>query len=337
MKPPLTSTNQLTDYLALRAIVLADDGLAFDEHFVDMLDNAYRDTPHDKARILPRIETRRTGRGPLFRPSKPRRYPMCFRVFRNIAKELTKEDFVHLLASPNQHPLPAGNRSNLLDALDTEQTQCLASAFKNQFAAQLHSVVRPEILQELSVLINKAPFHVQSHGVLGEDDNLNFTPIVVVLQYLLTDTSLLRNIEQIATLPKGSILRLISRVYRMRPHLDTDGWHNDVNPKQRRLLAFSLQLNTDTLIGGNLLLRRSGRRRHYYTTPNLRHGDMNVFRISSDLEHKVSSLKGCANRIVYAGWFCAGNHFDYPRWVGPPLFAPESKVARWINYVLAKP
>ncbi len=337
MEAQFDGTNRLVDYLALREIALAGDGRAFDEHLVDMLENSTQEELIRQPRLLPRIETRRGLSAATYSTSHAESFPRSFDIFRELCGILTREGFVEFLFNPNQEDLPVGNRRALLCLPDDSSISELTKSFEANRAIQFGGLINDGLLHELRIMIEQAPFRPQGHGHLGEDDNLAFTPLLAILKFILTDASVLRKVERIVGLPCGTAKKLLGRIYRMRPNVDEDGWHNDVNPKQQRLVAMTVQLNEGKPEGGNLLLRRKGRRRHFYATPALELGGVNIFRISGDLQHKVSRLKGDCTRIVFAGWYCSSDGFDYAEWVRRPLFSKEPSWAQWLKWLVGSP
>lgn len=92
------------------------------------------------------------------------------------------------------------------------------------------------------------------------------------------------------------------RIYRMAPGGDHhDDWHDDF--VEGRRVALSLNLNRRPYAGGHLHLRRAEGLGPTLEIPNTTPGDAIVFRLSSDMLHRVDPIQGAEPKIAFAGWF----------------------------------
>lgn len=133
------------------------------------------------------------------------------------------------------------------------------------------------------------------------------------LVLLLNNAQLFKIIEQITGC--GHIGCLRGRIYRILPganhHVDPThhqtpyeiltGWHTDLNGT--RLLALSINLNTEPYQGGGLSIREAKTRRMLCELTNPGFGDAILFRIDERLEHRVSDVEGTVAKIAFSGWF----------------------------------
>ncbi len=133
------------------------------------------------------------------------------------------------------------------------------------------------------------------------------------LVLLLNNAQLFKIIEQITAC--GHIGCLRGRMYRIVPganhhveltHYQTPyeiltGWHTDLNGT--RLLALSINLNTEPYQGGGLSIREAKTRRMLCELTNPGFGDAILFRIDERLEHRVSDVEGTVAKIAFSGWF----------------------------------
>ena len=140
-----------------------------------------------------------------------------------------------------------------------------------------------------------------------------FNVIDSALVLLLNRGQLFKIIEQITGC--GHIGCLRGRIYRIVPGADQHaeenqyqtpyriltGWHTDVNGT--RLLALSINLNTEPYQGGGLSIREAKTRRVLSVVINPGFGDAVLFRISERLEHRVSAVEGTVAKIAFSGWF----------------------------------
>jgi len=130
---------------------------------------------------------------------------------------------------------------------------------------------------------------------------------------LLNNERFFRLIERITQC--GHIGSLRGRIYRIVPgandHADHNeyqapyeiltGWHTDLN--ETRLLALSINLNTEPYQGGLLSMREAKTRRMLCELPNPVFGDAILFRVDERLEHRVSNVDGTVPKIAFSGWF----------------------------------
>src|SRR5262249_55197068 len=118
--------------------------------------------------------------------------------------------------------------------------------------------------------------------------------------------------------------RFSGRVYRMWSGVQNQfEWHNDLNDDSRRL-GFSLNLSADVFRGGAFELRDCWSHRLLAQVANPGFGDAIVFRLSPNLEHRVTDMVGEVPKIACAGWFrqTGATYFDAIR--DPNLAVPAS-------------
>src|SRR6202035_2809333 len=113
--------------------------------------------------------------------------------------------------------------------------------------------------------------------------------------------------------------------YRMRPELGHyDLWHNDV--LDNRVIGMSLNLSPRGYSGGLFQLRARGSDRVLIDIANTGFGDGIIFRISSDLEHRVSAVEGAEPKTAFAGWFrnAQSDFFSEIRELARPSYIPSA-------------
>ena len=92
------------------------------------------------------------------------------------------------------------------------------------------------------------------------------------------------------------------RIYRMNSGGDHyDSWHDDVSG--HRLIALSLNLATQAHQGGVLQIRERASKRVLHEVVNTTVNDAIIFKISRELQHRVTTVEGTASRTAFAGWF----------------------------------
>lgn len=167
------------------------------------------------------------------------------------------------------------------ELLDIAQSQLGASQFEEK-TANLYS--------ELTVADNALPF---------------------ALLLLLNNARLFRLVEEITGC--GTIGCFRGRIYRIVPganhHVE---WHTDLNGT--RLVALSVNLNSEPYEGGILNIREAATERVLCELTNPGFGDAILFRIDKRLQHRVSDVEGTVANTALAGWFESAP--DYRRLLG---------------------
>jgi hypothetical protein len=95
---------------------------------------------------------------------------------------------------------------------------------------------------------------------------------------------------------KGTVYRLAGGP---QQHLS---WHNDMQVPMR-YVGFSINLSTDVFRGGTFELREARTLAPLAQVNNTGFGDAILFRISKDLQHRVTEVVGEVAKTAYAGWF----------------------------------
>jgi hypothetical protein len=81
----------------------------------------------------------------------------------------------------------------------------------------------------------------------------------------------------------------------------TDDWHDDTS--DGRLLAMSINLSPRGYQGGVFQMRESKSHWTLMEIANTGLGDALLFRVSSDLQHRVTEVQTGEPRTAFAGWF----------------------------------
>src|SRR5262249_13327319 len=107
------------------------------------------------------------------------------------------------------------------------------------------------------------------------------------------------------------------RVYRMEAGPQHQlSWHNDIDKKEKRLVGFSMNLSADVFQGGSFELRNRWTLAPLAKVNNTGFGDALLFRISEDLQHRVTEVVGTVPKTAYAGWFRATGTLLFTELVG---------------------
>lgn len=150
---------------------------------------------------------------------------------------------------------------------------------------------------EKKVDISKA-----GNTIAQEFSLVNAEYILKILFILLNRTKLFKAIEYITDI--NEISGFDGRIYLMDNREECfDTWHNDIDPIGNRLVGLSLNLSIRPFEGGVFSIRNSKSKELYNTIEWEGQGEVHLFKIESNLEHKVSSVTSQNPRIAYAGWF----------------------------------
>ncbi len=130
--------------------------------------------------------------------------------------------------------------------------------------------------------------------------NVSDSAVPFALLLLLNNAQLFKVIEQITAC--GHIGCFRGRIYRNVPganhHVE---WHTDLNGT--RLVALTINLNTESYEGGVLSIREAKTGRIICELSNSVFGDAILFRIDERLQHRVSDVEGTVAKTALAGWF----------------------------------
>jgi len=312
-KPKFFDVNCLIDYLELYRLLEAKDGQRFDEHFSDILHNSQDPTFGEQPRIFSRLE-QKAGGLIIYKESASAQYPETFKVLNALADSLGKQNFAQCLLCPADMPSRIGQRPGVCLDLDTKTKMDLASQFESNHFVGLGQIFSPALLQEIAQQVTDVPFVPMRHGSLGVDYNMRPGPTLAMLEYLVTDERIVHTVEDSIRVQRGSLDSFFGRVYKMLPKRDADGYHSDVDLKNRRVVAISVNLTSEPYRGGRVLMRRQGRWRRFLVSEQLAFGEAAIFRLSSHLEHKVEKVHS-GSRTNLAGWLCAEPGWDYGDWI----------------------
>jgi hypothetical protein len=116
----------------------------------------------------------------------------------------------------------------------------------------------------------------------------------------MNNRELFHAIEKITEIPAiGNFVgRLHSSVHGGGHHI---AWHGD--NADNRLLGLTIDLSSSAYEGGVFELRRKASQEIICAVPRQQPGDAFVFRISPDLQHRLTLIKSGGPRTVGVGWF----------------------------------
>lgn len=177
--------------------------------------------------------------------------------------------------------------------------------FERQDWIRLPAVLDREFWNMIQQQVASNNFEEKTASIYRE---LNVSDSAILL--LVNNAQLFKIIQQITGC--GHIGCFRGRTYRIVPgvnHIDElnhyhetlTGWHTDLNG--RRLVALSINLNTEPFQGGVFSIREAKTRRMLGELTNSGFGDAILFRIDERLEHRVSDVEGTVTKTAFSGWF----------------------------------
>jgi hypothetical protein len=185
----------------------------------------------------------------------------------------------------------------------------LRREFERRHFVRLPKILDRNLLKIVCAAIRKSEFCERSHAGIGSNKELCLaarSTAAGLLHLLLNSEGLFQVVRDITQCrPIGCFA---GRIYRVTPGCGhRDAWHSDMG--DHRLVAMSINLSPSSYLGGALQMRARGSHRILRQVPNTGFGDAILFRISSDLEHRVSDVQGTASKTALAGWFKAEPSF----------------------------
>ncbi len=202
------------------------------------------------------------------------------------------------------------------------QINALEAEFAENNCVVLPQLIEKDLVGKILKNLEKAAFHENKHFGRGEggdggeefasDETIDGNELALhQIHLLLNGGKFLRVVGKI-TGCADSIKGFGGRIYRSLPraahHLD---WHDDAEDKTR-LIGISVNLSEQPFEGGVFQIRNRRTGKIFREVGCLNSGDAHIFRISPDLQHRVTKLEGGAARTMASGWFVSerGYLFD---------------------------
>ena len=199
-------------------------------------------------------------------------------------------------------PIVQLTRSGVALFGSTRDLERLRREFDRYHCIRLPQLLEPELWTWIQRLIPRSRFRalLQLQGDCKELCMAREDPVLAILDFLANDPRLFGLIRQMTGC--GPIARFAGRVYRMVPGKGhTDAWHDDVG--NYYLVAMSVNLSPGIYRGGILQIRDKRSKRILSEVANTGFGDAVLFKLSEDLEHRLTDVEGPSSKTAYAGWF----------------------------------
>lgn len=173
--------------------------------------------------------------------------------------------------------------------------------FERQDWVRLPGLLNQDLWNVIQQQLAAVTFEEKSASIYPE---LNVSDGALLL--LLNNPQLFKIIEQITGCCQIGCFR--GRIYRIAPGVNHRlEWHTDLNGT--RLVALTINLNTQVYQGGMLSIREAKTKRMLGELSNTGFGDAILFRIDERLEHQVSDVEGTVPKTALAGWFESEPHY----------------------------
>jgi len=184
--------------------------------------------------------------------------------------------------------------------LDQSQIDKLRAQFRDEHWTRLTQLLEPSILDFLQARLDNTRWESMSHGKIGEEYIANDLPTTSLLHFVMNRPRFRAVIEEITGCKSLQWFR--GRVYRMVAEAGHhDRWHSDIAYSNE--IGMSVNLSRDIFRGGLFMLRDGNSKRILATVANTGPGDALIFRISPNLDHRISDLEGTEPKTAFAGWF----------------------------------
>jgi hypothetical protein len=181
----------------------------------------------------------------------------------------------------------------------------LRAEFDANHALRLPALLHPELIERLLPRLESGTWEHRHHAGISRDVTLNDPVAQHLMHFLLGAPDCLEAMRRITGCEQ--IRAFHGRFYRFLPlpgHRHT--WHDDRGTEgQDRRIGISINLSFRPYEGGVFQLRRARSRRRLCELPNVQPGHAIVFRISPELQHRVTPVQGDEPKTAFAGWFLA--------------------------------
>ena len=191
------------------------------------------------------------------------------------------------------------SRSGVVISGSEADIELARADFEKQDWVRLPAILDRELLGIAQAQLGESQFEEKTANLYREL-TVSDSALPFALLLLLNNRQLFKLIEEITGC--GHIGCFRGRIYRIVPganhHVE---WHTDLN--RTRLVALSVNLNTEPYEGGVLSIREAATERILCELTNSGFGDAILFRIDERLQHRVSDVEGTVAKTALAGWF----------------------------------
>jgi len=183
----------------------------------------------------------------------------------------------------------------------------LREEFADRHCIVLPKLFTPALLKEILQQVEVARFYSNRHldhrqREFASDLTVRENELALhLIHFLLNNPELFQIIQRITDCQEIGCFG--GRIYRSLPgEVHQLDWHEDTDTRGR-LLGISINLSAGHYAGGLFQLREKESRRIVCEVGSGSPGDAHVFRISPQLQHRVTGVEGEVARTTAAGWF----------------------------------
>jgi 2OG-Fe(II) oxygenase superfamily len=197
-------------------------------------------------------------------------------------------------------------RSGVLLQHNSDEVSGLKKQFDERFHVRFPKFLEPALLEEIHRAINAAVWSERVHDGIGVEHCLADQELTARINFLLNDEKLFHLMQEISGCE--AVGSFSGRAYRMFPgsgHYDS--WHSDVG--DFRLVALTINLSKEIYNGGVLQIAPVKSEEPAEQISNTGFGDAILFRLGSNLKHRVTDLSGEIPKTAFAGWFKSQPNF----------------------------
>lgn len=181
--------------------------------------------------------------------------------------------------------------------------------FNKQQSLYLPGFVDSSLLDHINAGLQTAKFHQTKHldsrnREFARDETIDGRNVVThVLHLMLNNPALFSAVRSLTESPP--IGSFVGRIYRSVSGSDHHlSWHDDSeNPS--RLIGLSINFSKLPYSGGLFQIRDRTSRVILNEIENTQAGGAIIFRISAELQHRITAIEGDNPKIAGAGWFSA--------------------------------
>lgn len=187
-----------------------------------------------------------------------------------------------------------------------ENLSRLKTDFATKHYVHLPQLIEPGLLQLLSQRLNQAKFKRREHKGIGVELCLEDDRVEGLVAFLTNNSKLFEVVETVTGCAHiGCFNGRVYRIVENKGHYDS--WHSDLIDD--RLVAMSINLGQEPYAGGTLELRNHATKKILNRIENTGFGDGIIFRLSPNLQHRITEVKGNVPKTALAGWFCSKPDF----------------------------
>lgn len=178
--------------------------------------------------------------------------------------------------------------------------------FERHHCVRLPQLLTDGLLERILRQVDEGEFTVREHPGISTELCMESGKAPAMLMFLTNDAGLFELVRAITGCDRIGMFN--GRLYRMMPGPDhEDSWHEDL--KDTRMVAMSINLTPARYAGGVLEIRDRQSKEVLHRAVHAGTGDALLFRISRQLQHRVTPVEGEVARTAWAGWFMGGPDF----------------------------